>query len=130
MTKNIFTRFHDDIRENERKKKMHISRISAMNFYGARAAMVKDAAKKTDKQSEKFMGFIDECLKPNDSFINYNESSYSVPTGEFPMQHMSAKKQPFTPYDKVVPNEYIRTINAAKPEEEVVDFVSESSIIR
>ena len=109
---------------------MHISRISTMNFYGTRAVTAENAAKMTNKHSEKFKKFIDECLTQKDSFVNYNESSYSVPTGEFPIQHMSAKKHPFTPYDNVVPNKYIRTINAAKPEEEIVDFVSESSIIR
>ena len=105
-------------------KKMHIARISTMNFYGVNNAVVKDAAKMAEKKAG-------ELLKPAEDFVNYTQSSYSVPTGDFPSKQLIVKRYPFSPEDNVISNEYIKgkKEEAKKAEEEVVEFISESSMM-
>ena len=105
---------------------MHISAISTMNFCASKATMVRSTVKKADKEADKL---IKETLESKSSFVNYNESSYSVPTGEFPKDHMVAKRYAFSPEDNLISNEYIKITKKAPKEEEVVDFVSDGSIL-
>ena len=105
---------------------MNIARISSMNFNGAKAAMVKDAAKNANKKADQL---LEEVLKPAEDFVNYGQSSYSVPTGDFPKVKMEIKRYPFSPDDNVIANEYLKTAEEAKKAEEVADFVSDGSIL-
>ena len=103
---------------------MQISRISTMNFYGKSATLAKDAAKKTEQ-------FINEALKPKDNFVNFNQSSYSIPSGDFPSVQKIIKRHPFSPEDSVITNEYIHVKgNLSEPKEEVIDFVSDGAILK
>ena len=104
---------------------MHIARISTMNFYGTKTTIVKDATKNANKKADQL---LEKTFKPADDFVNYEQSAYSVPTGEFPAKQ-KIKRYPFNPEDNVITKEYFK-IKENKPEkEEVVDFVSDGSIL-
>ena len=106
---------------------MHITQLSTMNFYGRKSTMVKDTVKKLDKEAK----FIEEVLRPSDDFVNYAQSAYSVPTGEFPADKIKTQRHPFCSDGNIVANYYLKVKDTIpKTVENKTDFVSESSIIR
>ena len=104
---------------------MHISRISTINFSANNTAIIKNTAKKADKEAA---DFIKECLEPANGRVDYNLSAYSIPTGEMPLEHLKTKRHPFTPDDNVIANKYLEAKKISEPAEEAVDYVSESRI--
>ena len=98
---------------------MHISRISTINFNGIAAKAIKKAAKSADEKLVE---------KTKDDFVNYNQSSYSVPTGFFPTKKQNVESYSFMPEDSVISNEYLKEKQASKQAEDIIDYVSESTI--
>lgn len=108
----------------ERNGKMNISRISIINFNGVASKAMKKAVKSADEK------LTEEVSKQKEDFVNYNQSSYSVPTGVFPKKRNVVQRYPFTPEDNVITKaDLIKDNVALKSAEEKVDFVSESSIM-
>ena len=106
---------------------MHISAISTMNFYGQKTA-VKNTARTMGKDVEKF---INEALKPKDDFVNFNQSAYSIPTGEYPYTNNALRRHPYSPEDSVISNEYIKIKETLPAKvEEAIDFVSDGAILK
>ena len=101
---------------------MHISKISNINFNGNTSRIIKKTTQDAD------MKFIEEVLKPKDEFVNYNQSSYSVPTGFLPSKKQPVERYPFVPEDSIITKGYVKEKQAAKQTEEVIDYVSESTI--
>ena len=102
---------------------MNISRISIINFNGVASKAMKKAVKSADEK------LVEEASKQKEDFVNYNQSSYSVPTGVFPEQTKVVKRYPFAPEDNIIADKYLKEQEALKPVEEKIDFVSESSIM-
>ena len=103
---------------------MNISRISIINFNGVASKAMKKAVKSADEK------LVEEASKQKEDFVNYNQSSYSVPTGVFPKKMNVAQRYPFMPEDSVIIKaDLIKENEVVKPIEEKVDFVSESSIM-
>ena len=99
---------------------MQTLKISNIHFYGNGAVLIKDAVKKSDKK-------IENLIKPADDFVNFNQSSYSVPTGENALEKIKA--QQFKPDSEFVAKEYFKNYEIPKPTEDKVSYISESTIL-